>query len=678
MGDKENKTVKVNRVSLEQLTSAFNNVYFSSFYADLVNDTFECLSTKEHIINITGKTGIATEALHMTSMMLATPDYREGLLEFVKFETISARLKENPSIFHEFLGTVSGWCRAGFIAANYDDAGNVTGAIYTIQMIDADKRMELDRQRELEKQLSIAKSLSDIYNSAHYLSLADNTFIELSSNPQIVEILGHEGKATFALQMVVDKFTAEEEKAALAEFNRFDTIALRLKYTDAIYHEFRGVLHGWTRAGFIAARRDENGNVTHAIYTTQTIDAEKQREFKMIEDLRNAVDLANNATKAKSDFLSHMSHEIRTPINAVLGMNEMIIRESKEENILEYAANVQEAGNALLAIINDVLDFSKIESGKMEIVSGEYELYSLINDCYHMVENRARNKGLKFVINCDETIPAVYKGDMHRIRQVCINFLTNAIKYTDEGSVSFDISKTDYNGETALKFVVSDTGTGISEKNLKKLFVQFERFDLSRNQSVEGTGLGLAITKNIVELMDGRLLVESELNKGSVFTAIIPQEVVDERPIGKISYTHSTKEIMEKQKSNHFEAPFASVLVVDDVAMNIKVFSKLLSLSKMSIDAALSGQDALTKTSEKKYDLIFMDHMMPGMDGLETTDRIKKQENGLNRETPVIMLSANALGGVKEQYLSMGFADYISKPVKTEKLEDILRKFLEK
>lgn len=394
------------------------------------------------------------------------------------------------------------------------------------------------------------------------------------------------------------------------------------------------------------------------------------------EELEIARRQAEEANRAKSEFLSQMSHEIRTPINAIVGMNEMILREESDEKILEYAQVVEDSSNALLTIVNDILDISKIESGKMEIVEAEYGVTSLVNDCYNMVAERARNKGLDFEVSCDETVPRVLFGDMIRIRQTIINLLTNAVKYTEKGKVTFLISGKKEDDSYQLKIEVKDTGIGMKPENLEALFDKFERFDLEHNQGIEGTGLGLNITHHLVDMMHGKILVESEYGHGSTFTILLPQKLVNEETIATFSVGKTRNPVERKSYRPRFTAKEAKVLVVDDVPINLKVFASLLSKTQMEIDTASSGIDCLRMTREKTYDIIFLDHMMPVMDGIETLRQLKTVEGNLNRDVPIVMLTANAVAGMKEKYLSEGFTDYLSKPIESDKLEEMLLKYL--
>ncbi len=384
------------------------------------------------------------------------------------------------------------------------------------------------------------------------------------------------------------------------------------------------------------------------------------------------------ANSAKSDFLANMSHEIRTPINSIMGMNEMIIRESSEKEIKSYASDIKRASENLLDIVNDILDFSKVESGKMEIINEEYNLSNLIKDTDNAFRMRAESKNLEFTINVNPGCPSKLNGDESRIRQVIFNLLNNSVKYTDEGSIVFDVSyenPDDFShGDVMMRFSVQDTGIGIKKEDQDKLFNNFERFDLKRNRNIEGSGLGLAITDRIVKIMHGRIEVNSVYGKGSTFTLLIPQNTVGMESVGDIG------EQIKKVSSNipeykeSFKAPDAKILVVDDVAMNANVIKGLLKKTEIKVFTALSGKDCLEMCKKDKFDLILMDHFMPNMDGIETLENIRKQKLA---DCPVIALTANAISGMKEMYLEKGFVDYLSKPVKPAELEAVIKKHLD-
>ena len=395
------------------------------------------------------------------------------------------------------------------------------------------------------------------------------------------------------------------------------------------------------------------------------------------ENLKKAADAAIKAEQVKSMFLSNMSHEIRTPINAVLGMNEMILRECRDERLLGYAENIRTSGKTLLFLINDILDMQKIESGKMNIVPVEYETSAVITDLWNMMYIRAKEKNLEIRFILDENMPSVLFGDDVRIKQIAVNLLTNAVKYTPEGSIELRMSfvKTEEGG-FLLKLAVQDTGLGIKEEDMDKLFKSFQRLDEEKNRNIEGAGLGMSITMSLLKLMDGNMKVESEYGHGSTFTVTIPQKVINDEPTGSFESVRDKHTAHHENAQKVFEAPEANILVVDDNAMNLTVFKALLERTKANITTADSGKKCLELVKKENYHIIFMDHMMPEMDGIETLHEIKKLRECPNENTPIIALTANAIAGMREMYLSEGFSDYLTKPIDGELLEQMVAKYL--
>lgn len=410
----------------------------------------------------------------------------------------------------------------------------------------------------------------------------------------------------------------------------------------------------------------------------------KARENK---ELLREKENAESASKAKSIFLANMSHEIRTPINGILGMDSMLLKECKDETLRDYALNIQSAGQTLLSLINDILDISKIESGKMEILPVTYSVFTVLNDCYNMVAVRAKDKNLELVMDISPEIPTALFGDEVRIRQVVNNLLSNAVKYTNEGSVTLSVwaekvdvdpMQGDNTSRVELFIQVKDTGIGIREKDREKLFADFVRLDEKRNRNIEGTGLGLNLTKQLLDMMGGTIEVESTYGVGSVFTVSLLQQVSDEKPLGDFEKLYRQHVNVVDAAQERFEAPEAKILVVDDVQMNLKVFVGLLKSTKIQIDTAINGAEALELVQKQHYDVIFLDHMMPVMDGEEAFRRMKKLEKNPNANTPVVMLTANAVAEARNGYMDEGFSDYMAKPIREEVLLTTLKKFLSK
>lgn len=452
------------------------------------------------------------------------------------------------------------------------------------------------------------------------------------------------------------------------------------------------------------AERDINRlEVTNAMLIGINRTADKRREYTA-QELKKAKEMAEAADRAKSNFLASMSHEIRTPINAVLGMNELIIRDSKEKAIVDYALDVRNSGKMLLSLINDILDFSKIESGRMDLIPEKYDLSSTINDICNMLHPRAEEKELEFLVQVEENLPGILFGDELRVRQIMTNLLTNAVKYTDTGKVGLRIygekvELSAFTGEERMEIMkmaekrnqnlqgilmlcadVIDTGRGIKREDQDKLFSSFTRVDETNNKSIEGTGLGLALTKHYVDMMEGEIAVSSFYGVGSTFRVQIPQGIIDDTPIGNWEERIKNAKKQIEEKNVCLLAPQAKILVVDDVVMNCKVFKGLLKETEIQIEMALSGPEALRKCKYEAFDVIFMDHRMPGMDGIECFHRLREQKNvegnNPNKETPVVVLTANAIAGMREMFLNEGFNDYLTKPVDGKSLIAMVDKYL--
>ena len=527
--------------------------------------------------------------------------------------------------------------------------------------------------RQLYHQLSATTKL---YVFVQEFDIINDTYIDIevdeenASDTKVTEHSGAQAALIFRMKEHLDPSWENQ----VMDFLNFSTLAERLGDRNAITMEFLNNEGIWCRCRFIVSQRTSLGKVSRVLWLVEEIDEER----KAREALRDISDRAMAASEAKSAFLSNMSHEIRTPINAILGMNEMILREcSQDSPILSYAENIDAAGHTLLALVNDILDFSKIEAGKLEIIPAEYDLSSVLNDLVHMISYRAEEKGLEFSLEVAPEVPKRLWGDDIRLKQIIINLLTNAVKYTKDGSVVFsiDFEKKDEK-HVLLTVAVKDTGSGIKKEDMDKLFSKFDRIGEEKNRHIEGTGLGLSITTRLLGMMDSKLEIGSIYGVDSRFYFTLEQEVIDWEPLGNMAEVLVSNTSVVHQYHEQFTAPEAELLVVDDTAMNLVVFKNLLKKTKVRIDAAESGDEALALANKKKYDLVFLDHMMPKKDGIVTLHEMKEQESGMNKETPVICFTANAVSGAWDMYKNEGFDDYLTKPIDFVKLEQMVMKYL--
>ncbi|MBR1478477.1 MAG: response regulator [Lachnospiraceae bacterium] len=403
-------------------------------------------------------------------------------------------------------------------------------------------------------------------------------------------------------------------------------------------------------------------------------------KIKENDELIKAKQIAEEASQAKSEFLANVSHEIRTPINAIMGMDELILREFDDPVLSGYAENIKSAGNTLLSIVNNILDFSKIEANKMEIVESEYDLVQLVTELISMIKPRADAKNIGLNVEVDENIPHKLLGDSLRLEQCILNMLTNAVKYSDSGTVTFSVGyERVTEKEILLKIHVIDQGIGIKAEDVARLFAPFERIEEIRNRYVEGTGLGMSITMNLLKNMGSELKVVSEYGKGSDFSFDIKQMVMGWEPLGRLEDAQK-KLVAEGAHHDKLRAPMARILVVDDNELNLVVMKGLLKDTRIMIDTAIGAKEGIDRLMTKEYDCLFIDHRMPNMDGVEMLEAIRNDtvnENVIkNAKKPCIALTANAISGARKFYMDAGFDDYLSKPVSPGSLENLLIRYL--
>ena len=665
--------------TMNEQMSSVANIYLSMHDINLPEDTFSEIRTNAPRIEElnSANQGHAQKAIYYTMDQMTDESSRSSIHEFADFSTLNERMKDTDTLTEEFLSYRNLWCKARYLVSKRNEDGTIAHVLWLIENIDAEKRRRDKLMEDAMTQTYRLSSISNIYLTVHEVDIVNDTFTEVKSQIDAVnDIVGQtRDHAQDMMNKVMTNVTDPEFIDKILKFINFSTLAKRMRKTDTIIIEYLNSERLWRRGRFLASRRDEKNRLTHVMWLTEDIDEEKRSRDILIDQSERAL----AASEAKSSFLSNMSHEIRTPINAVLGMNEMILRECDDNNILAYSESIRTAGNTLLGIINDILDFSKIEAGKMEIIPVDYDISSVINDLVNMVQTRADDKGLILVLDFNKEMPKLLHGDEVRIKQVVTNILTNAVKYTEKGSVTFGINYEKIEDEpdsVLLKITVKDTGIGIKEEDMKKLFSEFERIEEERNRNVEGTGLGMNITQRLLEMMGSSLNVESIYGLGSKFSFTLKQTVVKWDALGdyEAAYRESLSE--RKKYQEKFTAPDATVLVVDDTPMNLMVFKSLLKRTCVKIDTADSGSAGLALSADKKYDIIFLDHMMPEKDGIETLHDMRASNADRNKETPVICLTANAISGAREQYLAAGFNDYLTKPIDSAKLEEMLLEYL--
>lgn len=426
----------------------------------------------------------------------------------------------------------------------------------------------------------------------------------------------------------------------------------------------------WVRLGFARMKNFSREN-PRFLYTVEDISEDMDQLLKQ-EGLTKAVEEQNqNLQKAEQErtlLFASMSHEIRTPINAIMGMNEIILRDTKDDNIKSYAQDIKDASRLLLNLVNDILDFSKIEAGRMEIIPTEYRLEEMLRSICNLMKGKMEAKYLDFELNIGENVPSVLYGDEIRISQILINIMTNAIKYTDNGKVSLSVEYTqDGDGNDAIRYCVEDTGIGIKEEDIKKLFGSYERFDLERNRRVEGTGLGMGIVNGLLSAMNSHLEVSSVYGKGSIFSFTLAQKAIDYTPINTGLKDNSLK---NKEEKIFYEK---RALLVDDVLINLKVGELILKRFIKHVDVAHSGKEALHMIADKDYDIVAIDFMMPEMDGEEVMKSIKAM-GGKYESIPIVVLTGDYSVTARDEYMSMGFTDYLEKPLMPEELAAVLKK----
>ncbi len=602
---------------------------------------------------------------------------KQAAIDFCDLRDPELKFKDSDILTLEYVSYGDIWVRARYVVSGRDKDGRITHVLWLLENIDVEKRARDSALLQAEQLNNRMSSTADIYMSVYDFDLVNDTFNDVkASNATVVDLIGiNRGDAQQTLINVMKHMSSEQSMEAVLSFVDFRSLPDRLAETNTITLEYLSSDNRWRRARFIASERSDSGELMHVLWLVEDIDRERKAREALIDKSERAI----AANEAKSAFLSNMSHEIRTPITTIMGMNEMVLRESDDPSVITYSENIHTAGMTLLALINDILDFSKIEAGKLEIIETDYEVSSLLNDIVTMIQPRADDRNLILTSDFDESIPNVLHGDELRIRQIITNLLTNAVKYTERGTITFRVFSKKVPGDPGqllLCVEVRDTGIGIKPEDMERLFSQYERLEEQRNRNVEGTGLGLAITQSLLSMMGSRLEVNSIYGKGSIFGFEIRQGIRSSETIGRFRDRDNGRISRRKKYQVRFTAPEARLLLVDDTEMNRFVFISLLKQTRMKIDCAESGDAAILLATTNRYDLIFLDHMMPGKDGITTLHELKALEDNPNRNTPVVCLTADAISGARKKFMDAGFDNYLSKPVSPEKLEEMILSYL--
>ncbi len=654
--------------------SATSDIYVSMHEINFVKDTFVVIrSSVDEVTEFVGNTrSHCQEMINKVMESRSDPSSKEAILEFVDFTTLNHRLIDRDTITTEFLSSDGKWRRARFIVSERLQGGKVASAIFLVEDIDAEKR-ERDMTSEavtvMNEQIA---SIANIYFSMHDIDLPSDTFSEIKNKVQRVSDLigGRTDHAQETIYSVMDQMTSEVSREIIHEFVNLSTLNERLKDTNTVTEEFLSHKGVWSRARFVVSKRAPDGSIEHVLWLVEGIDAEKRRREKLITLSEKAV--AANA--AKSSFLSRVSHNIRMPVHAILGMNELILRENKDKNVRLYAENIRNSGSTLLGLANDLLVISGIEAGKTRITPVKYDVSCMISDLANMIQPEADSRGLALTLDIGSDIPRMLRGDDTHLKQVIMNLLNNAVNNTEKGSVTFSVHYEDIpaeHGKIMLDVSVKDTGSGMKPEDVEKLLASD-----SANESSESIGITIAAT--LLKMMGSKLRAESMPGLGTMLYFRIKQDVVSREPLG--NYEAAYKRAVEKRRAycEKFRAPEASALVADDIPINLMLMNKLLSSTGIHTDTALSGEQAVKLANSKHYDIIILDQIMPEKNGVETLQEIRSGKESKNTRTPAVCLTANARFGSREQYISVGFDDYLTKPLDPEKLEETLIKLLPK
>lgn len=664
------------KFTTEKLNAQLNSlsdVYMAMHEINFFTDTFSTIHTSNSdIAAMISKSNKNSQELIRNIMTLySDPSTRADILDFVDFTKLNHRLKDCDTVTIEYLNQEKKWRRARFLVSERVASGKIARAMYLVEDIDTEKRerdQTLEAVRLMNEQIS---SVANIYFAMQDVDIKNNTLNEIKTKVQRVSDLigGQKEHAQEIMYAVMDQMSHESSRASMHEFINLSTLDERLRNTNTITEEFLSCKEIWSRARFIVSQRAPDGTIEHVLWLVEGIDSEKRRRDRLVNLSQRAV----AANEAKTSFLSKMSHNIRTPIHAMLGMNELVLRECKEENIRIYSENIRNSGTTLLGLVNDILDISSIEAGKTQIVRVDYDLSCTISDLVNMVQADTETRGLGLALDIDSNIPKLLNGDEAHLRQVLMNLLNNAVNSTSKGNITFGMHYEDIPDDPEsimLNISIMDSGNGTSPE-----YTDIPHSDSDENEE-DLQSLAVNVAESMLKMLGCSLKTESVKGVGSTYSFSIKQGVISREPLG--NYEESYREAMRKRRAHHkkFRAPEAEVLIADDIPVNLMLLSKLLDGAEICADTALSGEKAIKLAKDKKYDIMIFDQIMPEKTGVETLREIRCDKNSPNVITPAICFTANAINGAREQYLNEGFDGYISKPLDPEALEELLIKYL--
>ena len=663
------------RIISEQLNArltSLSDIYMALHEINFLTDTFSTIHTSNSdVAAMIGKLSKNPQEIIRNIMTkFSDPSTRHTILDFVDFTKINHRLRNSGTITTEYMNQDRKWRRARFLVSERVSSGKIARAMFLVEDIDTEKRerdQTLEAVRLMNEQIS---SVANIYFAMHDIDLKNNTLNEIKTRVQHVTDLigGRTENAQEIMYAVMDQMAHESAKAQIHEFIDLSTLNERLKNTNTITEEFLSCKEIWSRARFIVSKRANDGTIEHVLWLVEGIDKEKRRR----DNLANMSERAVAANEAKTTFLSNVSHNIRKPIHAMLGMNELVLRECGDGKIKTYSENIRNSGTTLLGLIGDVFDISEIEAGRTKMVASDYDLTCTISDIVNMVQTDADSRGIGFTLDIDKNTPKLLHGDETHLRQVLMNLTNNAVNSTTKGIVTLGVHYHDIPDDKEsimLDISIRDSGAGMSPNVIEEPGNDTESTD-------ETQSLAVNIADKMLNLLESSLKIESKKGLGSILSFSIKQGVISREPIG--DYEGSYKNALKKRSAyrRKFRAPEASVLIADDIPVNLILLSKLLENSEIHADTAMSGAEALKLAKEKKYDVMILDQMMPEKNGVEMLRDIRCDKASPNVLTPAICLTANSVSGAREKYIDVGFDDYLSKPLDPERLDEVLIKYL--